>query len=73
MLPFEETGEKQMINKKEIGEALDLCIELLEKATPKKPKGISLTHEGRVANCSSCNKLVTVLTTTQISVNVDSV
>ena len=36
-LSFEETGGNQMINKKEIGEALDLCMELLEKATPKKP------------------------------------
>lgn len=37
LLSFEETGGNQMNNKKEIGEALDLCIELLEKATPKKP------------------------------------
>ena len=36
-LSFEETGGNQMNNKKEIGEALYLCIELLEKATPKKP------------------------------------
>ena len=36
-LSFEETGGIQMIIKKEIGEALDLCMELLEKATPKKP------------------------------------
>lgn len=47
-----------MINKKETGEALVLCIELLEKAIPKKPKGVSLTHDGRVGDFPCCNKLV---------------
>ena len=32
--------------------------ELVDKATPKKPKGVSLTHNGRVGNCPFCNKLV---------------
>ena len=31
---------------------------LKEKATPKKVKGISLTHEGRVGNCPACGRLV---------------
>ena len=32
--------------------------ELVKRATPMKPLGISITHEGRCANCPSCNKLV---------------
>lgn len=32
--------------------------ELVEKATPKKPLGLSLTHDGRVGNCPFCKKLV---------------
>lgn len=32
--------------------------ELVDKATSKKPLGISLTHEGKVGNCPHCNKFV---------------
>ena len=37
---------------------IDVLPELVDKATPKKPKGISITHDGRVGNCPNCNKLV---------------
>lgn len=39
-------------------EALDLSIVLLEKATPKKCLGLSISHDGRLGNCPYCNKLV---------------
>ena len=29
-----------------------------DKATFKKPLGLSLTHDGRVGNCPFCKKLV---------------
>lgn len=32
--------------------------ELVDKATSKKPLGISLTHEGKVGNCPYCHKFV---------------
>ena len=31
---------------------------LKEKNTPKKVKGISLTHEGHVGNCPTCGKFI---------------
>lgn len=33
-------------------------IAALEKQIPKSPKGLSITFEGKVGNCPSCNKLV---------------
>ena len=36
----------------------DILQELVAKATPKKPLGLSLTHDGRVGNCPFCKKLV---------------
>lgn len=39
-------------------EALDLSIVLLEKATPKKCLGLSISHDGRLGNCPCCNKIV---------------
>lgn len=36
----------------------DILQELVDKATPKKPLGLSLTHDGRVGNCPFCKKLV---------------
>jgi len=37
--------------------------ELVDKATPTKPTGISLGHDnGRVGNCPSCRRLVCDLT-----------
>lgn len=43
-----------------VNEALDSAIKALEKQIAKRPKGISLTHDGRAGNCpnSECNKLV---------------
>lgn len=32
--------------------------ELIDKANPKQPKGLSVSHEGRLGNCPCCNKLV---------------
>lgn len=43
---------------KEKMEALGILNELAEKATPKNPLGISLTHDGRVGNCPYCHKLI---------------
>ena len=41
-------------------ETLELALEALEKQVAKKPKGISVSHEGRLGNCPNpeCNKLV---------------
>lgn len=35
-----------------------LIEEHFDKETQKKPKGISVTHEGRVGNCPSCRKFI---------------
>jgi hypothetical protein len=35
-----------------------MAIEALEKQTPKKPIGLSVSHDGRLGNCPFCNKLV---------------
>ena len=47
-----DLGEYQQIGTIEEFKALK------EKAEPKKVKGISLTHEGRVGNCPACGRLV---------------
>lgn len=39
-------------------EDIEILQELVDKATPKKPKGISVTFDGRVANCPCCNTFV---------------
>lgn len=45
-----------------LGEKYNLIKQLIEehfdKETHKKPKGISVTHEGRVGNCPSCGKFI---------------
>ena len=46
------------IYKNKVEPSWQCLIELIEKATPKKAKGISITHEGRVGNCPSCNRFV---------------
>lgn len=40
------------------GKDIEALEELVEKATPKKPLGLSLTHDGRVGNCPFCKELV---------------
>lgn len=35
------------------------AIEAMEKQVAKRPLGISVTHEGRVANCPCCKKFIT--------------
>ena len=37
---------------------MELAKKMSDKATPKKPLGLSLTHDGRVGNCPFCKKLV---------------
>lgn len=37
---------------------LEALQNLVDKATPKRPLGMSNTHEGRVGNCPNCRKLV---------------
>lgn len=32
--------------------------ELVDKSVSKPPKGISVTHEGRVGNCPFCNRFI---------------
>lgn len=38
--------------------ALSEGITALEKQLPKKPNGISVTHEGNVANCPACGRFI---------------
>lgn len=37
---------------------IEILQELVDKATPQKPKGISVSFDGRVANCPCCNTFI---------------
>lgn len=43
----------------EMQKDLDCIAELVKKSTPTKPKGLSVTHEGKVGNCAYCGKFIT--------------
>lgn len=53
-----EFSDGRMMKDRIAKDWIDVLPELVDKATPKKPKGISITHDGRVGNCPNCNKLV---------------
>lgn len=48
----EEKLEKLGYVQKSIGHAI------IGKSIPKKPLGISITHDGKVGNCPCCHKFV---------------
>lgn len=53
-----ECGEYRYMNKEKLNANKSVLQELVDKATPKKPKGMSISHEGKLGNCPYCNRLV---------------
>lgn len=47
-----------VVQSRKLSRYISTLGELVNRAKPMKPLGISITHEGRCANCPSCNKLV---------------
>lgn len=53
-----DCGEYYPLDKDVLNANKSVLQELVDKATPKKPKGISISYEGKLGNCPFCNRLV---------------
>lgn len=51
-------GDYKYIDEETLIQLKQPILEILERMTSMKPKGISITHEGRVGNCPHCHRLV---------------
>lgn len=55
---FDKPIEQVQEDYKTLQEAIEKANKYDEIQTPKKVKGISWTHEGKIGNCPNCNELV---------------
>ena len=53
-----DCGEFRPLNEEDLNAHKSILQELVDKATPTKPKGLSISHDGRLGNCPNCNKIV---------------
>lgn len=48
----------RQLDKEDMAKPIGVIKGLVDKSIPMKPKGLSISHEGRLGNCPNCNKVV---------------